>query len=1521
MANANSGFLKIFLFLSFSIMAFASFSYAVACEQASYPACFGTCANVEYECNNTITFEMEGENCLCDCPGYLEKVLDNSTELEIDGMKLRLGEVYFDKGEAFVKIFDENGNYLGEVKVSEGGYAKFTNPKTGNSILIKGIRVAPPSSSIWAEVSLFTDEITLEHDKRYNLASSDDPNWANVRASLLWKNREASALDGRADSLREIALYVDDMSSYIQGSGNRMVAGDSVAFPKIGNSYTLEYSGLDLQSADYEGISISVDSGEIVVANADNCNIRNAKYDATLIRVSVNSRSNLFGGGIDALGGDETYTFLIDPTGNFSLNGTDQYVDSTKANSLDWTYSTVFWKATGCDYYKMNRVLTPSTKNISYINTTILTSFTNTTPAVKFSTAGDDAGAYGAIRWYFVNNKNANTKKMQTTPYYGPEQLSGNIVGEIVLQEDAGKRDITSHYPVMTRFPVYKGTASVEFWKFKSSDSDPSVAYYSGINDSDKTTPTHVQFATSYPLPLYTDRGTNVTEVSSSTIYLYVATKVGYANFDFENSYQFTTLIHDAIDKTPNNRVTSLQEDIYDNPLTFSDIDQLLSPLRGSFAPNHKYLYRIGEDEYSGFATQKLVDQQASSDFTYSEQQGYWVGSSADPSTGVYYDSGDAYRQIVAKPNIIAYNMKFFGNDWGIPICTAGLSKTGDWASCTASYDRTDDHRLKIWFLGEEWLITNMSEPAIRDLYNSVGAKPGGLVKLAKEAKYDILNINGVIDGGDFKARLVKVLPGGNAFFDILDANGKVLAQITVSPGQTYTFIDSSTGKSIKIHLYRASPGFQENWTEIRAYGPCPPGQEYNNETCKCEFYPTNFSCNGEWNNSRSFNSSFDFCTNDCDTGYECNAATCLCEPILEPLTFSCNQNFTQNRSYIKDFDFCTNDCPENKDCSANSCKCECNQTQRNACQYPNIWNEKNCSCQIVEYCGAGDDAGICALPCQNKNKQCVLESPDACSCICEGEQSCKDPKTFNNQTCSCLCPAQDTVRISLNDIIDGGNYDLRIMKMGENNGAKYANIEIRGKDGSHKWWYPLGEGESRAYYNSEGQNGISFSIIEINADESWVEIIIHSDCPKPKKYSTDSCACYCPSELKANCTKPHIWNESNCTCEYVDALNFSCNQNWAQNRSYASNFDYCTDDCPQDFLCNENSCICEEKPKDSCTGGIENNAPFCTGICVNENEVCAFNPKINLSNLSGANLSELCTCQRSCYKNPIDQDRAGDEEKGAIRPPEEPRECDPLIREFELFGLQIPDIYILDAGCGELGCNFETGLCIVDESIIAEPPGSAKICIGACPPGLECSVQNSQCDCVEPPQPCGFVGKPYSEELGEPYYSANACTGYCEDSSKQCYIAGMNGIADSKRHATFLDAYCTCECGIPTTLVLGASSSKTTWNGFVSIRLLSVEGSGATVRMADAKSPYGYKEEQVGQGGTATFKLERTGENVYFKISKISSYEGQDYVVVIMNSCPAGETFDAQTCSCIKGGIATDNPTPESNAFVPWYE
>ena len=299
-------------------------------------------------------------------------------------------------------------------------------------------------------------------------------------------------------------------------------------------------------------------------------------------------------------------------------------------------------------------------------------------------------------------------------------------------------------------------------------------------------------------------------------------------------SYTFKTLISDNIDKALANRQSSIAgDDGYAYASSDSDTSgATTSPLRmttdGTGNSGKALLYKIGGDVFSSFADVPVTDDNAIG-ASYTEQQNFWVGAANPTAAVVKYLSNSNIMDVgVQKYSSMSYSVKFAGTDYGIPVCTGDLAtnQSDDWQSCTSdSNSRTDRHRVQISFLNGDWIISQMTPPTTA-LQNANSVINGGLIKLAKEAKYGIINVGQVLDAGTFKVRLsdISVAVGSTnthpAIIDILDANEAVVGQIQVDPSTTYTFTQSGTGTSVKVHVYRTAPGFTLNakWAEMAIY-------------------------------------------------------------------------------------------------------------------------------------------------------------------------------------------------------------------------------------------------------------------------------------------------------------------------------------------------------------------------------------------------------------------------------------------------------------------------------------------------------------------------------------------------------------------------------------------------------------------------------------------------------------------------------------------------------------------------------
>ncbi len=172
-------------------------------------------------------------------------------------------------------------------------------------------------------------------------------------------------------------------------------------------------------------------------------------------------------------------------------------------------------------------------------------------------------------------------------------------------------------------------------------------------------------------------------EVLSKSVTLEIVTPAGTVP---AGAYAFTTLIDDFIDANLEDRSTGLAADNEDAPW-------------GEDEPALK----VGPSQFPSLESTVINDNKAGK--TYSEEQYLYIAHDGT-SKKVKYDTGDDV--LIAEDLKIGYEVDF--DSPGIPVCSD--SKGGNWAYCKYSntdYDenkQTENHRVKIRFLGEDWIIS-----------------------------------------------------------------------------------------------------------------------------------------------------------------------------------------------------------------------------------------------------------------------------------------------------------------------------------------------------------------------------------------------------------------------------------------------------------------------------------------------------------------------------------------------------------------------------------------------------------------------------------------------------------------------------------------------------------------------------------------------------------------------------------------------------------------------------------------------
>ena len=272
----------------------------------------------------------------------------------------------------------------------------------------------------------------------------------------------------------------------------------------------------------------------------------------------------------------------------------------------------------------------------------------------------------------------------------------------------------------------------------------------------------------------------------------------------------FRTLINDYIDKELGNRYK-------DNRDCTSDDDSDVSPFTlgsGTCDPNEKDLYMITGDDFAPFASSEVTDPESGD--TYTEEQYAWISGETK------YDDGE----IIADIDGFGYSVKFADPYTGIPVCTDDVDGDDDWADCGATSDyRSDDHRMQINFLGETWVITEMSPPTGTATDEDTLVE-GGEVKLAKEAAYAYLNVGDSMTVGNYNIVLDDISTQTGtanqhpAILSIYDKDtGELLKQKQINPSSTAK-VSLPNGDTLTIHVYQTAPGYtlSAKWAEIAIY-------------------------------------------------------------------------------------------------------------------------------------------------------------------------------------------------------------------------------------------------------------------------------------------------------------------------------------------------------------------------------------------------------------------------------------------------------------------------------------------------------------------------------------------------------------------------------------------------------------------------------------------------------------------------------------------------------------------------------
>ncbi|MFH0737901.1 MAG: hypothetical protein V1827_04715 [Candidatus Micrarchaeota archaeon] len=247
---------------------------------------------------------------------------------------------------------------------------------------------------------------------------------------------------------------------------------------------------------------------------------------------------------------------------------------------------------------------------------------------------------------------------------------------------------------------------------------------------------------------------------------------------------------------------------------TSANANPFTNGVGGDIGVSEQFMFRFSGSDATELADVSLTDDD--SGHTYVEKQDVWVkGDNRFDS-----DSDD----VVGRVGFIAYTLKFDGpgtSETGIPVCTVDASGLGDYTSCKSpggNYDdATESHRVRVKFLGEEWILSEMTAPPDNDVASEFEVRNGGSIKLAQEAVSGIINQGDSLPVNGLKFMLNDIVDNNGVprgVIDVLDANDNLLKRDMVNQGETKEFLIE--GVFYRFHVYAYSPGYTmgAKWAE-----------------------------------------------------------------------------------------------------------------------------------------------------------------------------------------------------------------------------------------------------------------------------------------------------------------------------------------------------------------------------------------------------------------------------------------------------------------------------------------------------------------------------------------------------------------------------------------------------------------------------------------------------------------------------------------------------------------------------------
>ena len=184
--------------------------------------------------------------------GVIANMGSAPTSMTVDNIQFTLFINDTTKGVAIVSALDtETCEFFGYFDLPLGA-TTYLNLKKGEPAYLLHVWEISPTifGTAWADISVFSKEITLTSGQPLDQANGTNPDWP---AYLGWKNQGASATDTNPDHLRTIILYAggSDISKLSSGGSSDLNVGDFIPIAQNPQSMTFQYNGLSLTLDSY----------------------------------------------------------------------------------------------------------------------------------------------------------------------------------------------------------------------------------------------------------------------------------------------------------------------------------------------------------------------------------------------------------------------------------------------------------------------------------------------------------------------------------------------------------------------------------------------------------------------------------------------------------------------------------------------------------------------------------------------------------------------------------------------------------------------------------------------------------------------------------------------------------------------------------------------------------------------------------------------------------------------------------------------------------------------------------------------------------------------------------------------------------------------------------------------------------------------------------------------------------------------------------------------------------------------